>query len=55
MSKLTADRLTELLRDQLAEHDFGQQMDVYLVAEDEVADMAAAICDELNDHGEDAQ
>lgn len=55
MSKLTADRLTELLREQLAEHDFGNQMDVFIVAEDEVADMAAAIINDLNDGGEGAQ
>lgn len=55
MSSLTADTLAELLREQLAEHDFGNQMDVFIVAEDEVADMAAAIVNDLDDGGEGAQ
>ncbi|MEF2736306.1 MAG: hypothetical protein U0N15_03655 [Bifidobacterium choerinum] len=55
MSKLTTDRLTELMHEQLAEHDFGNQADVFIVAEDEVADMAAAIVNDLDDGGEGVQ
>lgn len=49
MSKLTTDRLTELMHEQLAEHDFGNQADVYIISEDEIADMAAAIVNDLDD------
>ena len=54
MSKLTTGKLAQMLRDRLTEHDAGIQGCVYIIPEDEIAELALSIVNDLDDE-EDVQ